>query len=262
MYLSRLTYLCKHNFTSISIINNLLCDRYVALMCNYFVVSKGSAANLFHTTFSCGRVMRMPLTSALTFLSALQVSIPKKKLCGMGSWGVNHLEYYAPRTTAVMHGTGITSKLPLNKYTRVTANGAGGRALSSRLYKGIVVLPATLYTQPCTFSYARILQYITPYTYHSGKKILSHQLDLYVNKQGLSATKVQLSSLISLWTDVWVKLYKQSLLRYTLVRVTRKQPQINARNNSIGAYKKHQLPHAHKLWYNRMLPKKNKQINK
>lgn len=85
MYLSRLTYLCKHNFTSISIINNLLCDRYVALMCNYFVVSKGSAANLFHTTFSCGRVMRMPLTSALTFLSALQLSIPKKKLCGMGS---------------------------------------------------------------------------------------------------------------------------------------------------------------------------------
>ena len=157
------------------------------------------------------------------------------------------MEYYAPKTTAVMHGTGITSKLPMNKYTRVTGRSQGGRALSSRLYKKLVVLPSALQTQPSMFSYARILQYITPYTYQSDNKIFSHQLHLYPGKQGLTAKKVQLTTLISLWATVWVKLYKQSLLRYTLVRVARKQLQLNTKSNVKGVYKKHQLPHAHKL---------------
>lgn len=258
VYFTKLTRIGKQQFVAISKVESLLCDRYIALMYNYPVVSKGSITNFFCVTLSRGGIMRIPITKSLTFLSALQVSIPKKRLWGMGSWGVNYLEYYAPRTTATMHGTGITSKLPLNKYTRVTGSGRGGRAFSSRLYKGLVVLPAALQKQHSMFSYARILQYITPYTYLSGNKIFSHQLHLYPHKQMVTTTKVQLTTLISLWTTVWVKLYKQSLLRYILIRVARKQLQHNTKSNIKQVFKKHQLPHAHKLWYNRMLPKKNK----
>ena len=50
-----------------------------------------------------------------------------------------------------------------------------------------------------------------------------------------------IANLISLWTNVWVSLYKQSLYRYTQVRVTRKQAQPK------GVAKKHQLPHVKKL---------------
>ena len=85
MHISRLNYLCKHNFISIYKVNSLLYNRYVSLVDNYFVASKGLATNLFHTTTYCGGIMRIPLTKALTFLSALQVSIPRKRLWGMGS---------------------------------------------------------------------------------------------------------------------------------------------------------------------------------
>ena len=160
---------------------------------------------------------------------------------------MNYLEYYTPRTTAAMHGTGITSKLPMNKYTRVTGGGQGGRALGARLYKGLLVLPATLLGQPSSFSYARILQFIAPASYHSGSKIFNHHLQLYAGKQPMKATKVAIANVISLWTNVWVKLYKQSLLRYTQVRITRKHTQPNGATKVKGVAKKHQLPHVNKL---------------
>ena len=146
-----------------------------------------------------------------------------------------------------MHGTGITCKLPMNKYARVTGNGQGGRVLSSRVYKGLLVLPFTLQAQPSIFSYARILQFIAPHTTESGNKIFSHQLQLYTGKQPLMATKLAKANLISLWTNVWVKLYKHSLVRYTQVRVTRKHPQLKGRTNVRGPLKKHQLPHVQKI---------------
>lgn len=258
MYLNKLHYICNKHISFISKINSLLCNKYIALMYNYPVVTHSYVRSFFNVTKVNAGAMRIPITHSLVFLSALHVSIPKKRLWGMGSWGVNYLEYYAPKTTAVMHGTGITSKLPMNKYTRVTGNAQGGRVVSSRLYKALLVLPAILQVKPYTCTYARMLQYITPYTYESGKKIWQHQLQMHSNKLNLKAIKIQLTTLISLWTNVWLKLYKQSLLRYNLVLIARKQPQLIATRNFKKLYKKHQLPYAHKLWYNRMLPKKNK----
>lgn len=255
MHVNKLHYMYKKYTYYIS---STLYNKYMAIMCTYSEVNYNLAANFLYTAKVTKGVMRIPITTSLVFLSALQLSIPKKRLCGMGSWGVNYLEYYAPRIAAAMHGTGITSKLPMNKYTRVTGSGQGGRVLSSRLYKTLMVLPFTLHMQLCIFSYARILQYMAPYSYESGNRILQHQLQLYTNQVKLTATKVQFTTMLSLWANVWVKLYKQSLVRYAKVYVARKQPKLIAGGNFRRIYKKHQLPYAHKLWYNRMLPKKNK----
>ena len=135
----------------------------------------------------------------------------------------------------------------MNKYARETVNGQGGRALSSRVYKGLLVLPFILQEQPSSFSYARILQFIAPHTAEGGNRIFSHHFQLYTGKQPLMATKLAKANLISLWTNVWVKLYKQSLVRYSQVRITRKHPQLNGRTNVRVPLKKHQLPHVHKL---------------
>lgn len=253
-HMAKLAHIGKVHLAVIAKVAVLLSYKYIAMMSNYPAVTPGCITEFFHATAYSGGVMRIPITQSLTFLSALQVSIPKKRLWGMGSWGVNYLEYYTPRTTAVMHGTGITSKLPMNKYTRVTGKSQGGRALTTRVYRGLLTLPATLQAQPYCFSYARILQSLAPVCYHSSSRITNKQLTVYSGAQPVIGTRIHFATAISLWTNVWVKLYKHSLVKYTQVRVTRAK----FKSNVKSANKKHQLPHAHKLWYNRMLPNKRK----
>ena len=85
VYFTKLTYIGKQQFPAIYKVESLLSYRYSALMYDYPAVIKGSATNFFCAPLYRRGVMRIPITKSLTFLSALQVSIPKKRLWGMGS---------------------------------------------------------------------------------------------------------------------------------------------------------------------------------
>ena len=72
-------------FAALAKVDSLICNKYAAIMRHNPVVMAVSTTNSFSATISVGGVLRVPITQSLTFLSSLQVSIPKKRLWGMGS---------------------------------------------------------------------------------------------------------------------------------------------------------------------------------
>ena len=99
-----------------------------------------------------------------------------------------------------MHGTGITSKLPMNKYARVTALGQGGRKLSSRLYKGLLLLPQT--HQASNIFHAKILHFMVPYSYYSGDNLNHRHYQVYTGGKEHGVAAVKGGTLLSIWTSV------------------------------------------------------------
>lgn len=83
--MAKLAHIGKVHLAVIAKVAVLLSYKYIAMMSNYPAVTPGCITEFFHATAYSGGVMRIPITQSLTFLSALQVSIPKKRLWGMGS---------------------------------------------------------------------------------------------------------------------------------------------------------------------------------
>ena len=68
------------SFAAIANIDNMICNKYAAIMRDYPRVAGVCITNFLHTNKVTRGVLRVPITQSLTFLSSLQVSIPKKRL--------------------------------------------------------------------------------------------------------------------------------------------------------------------------------------